>query len=294
MVYGSALFRTSKLESGDPMRCTAFVLAASLLTVAGSAQAADDAPTPALAQPLPAAPAAPAEETPGFQAVRPVAEPAPAAQPVPAAIPAAPPVVAAPVAPLAPAPVVAAAVAPSPAPVVETGGLGFGLLSGLMGAGLLALGGAIAGWSGTLVARSLHTGAEERRRAAIKCMLVVELESRRQAFEAVPVPPNAEAGVSFVSAVCALADMEAAWNAAQGSLHLLGEKQAGHLTVHYGAVRYVANFVKGLSFTAGLRMLQANRIGGHPCPDPAAMREAHVELAAAFCGLDKIIQGLKG
>ena len=79
----------------------------------------------------------------------------------------------------------------------------------------------------------------------------------------------------------------------QTSLHLLPEKAAGHLSIHYAAVHHVANFVKGQSFAAALRMLQANRIGGHPCPDPAAMREAHVELAAAFRGVDKIIQGLK-
>ena len=113
------------------------------------------------------------------------------------------------------------------------------------------------------------------------------------AFEAVPVPPNAEAGVSFVSAVIALAQLDYGWRAVQGSLHLLPEKLAGHLSVHYAAVHHVANFVKGQSFAAALRMLQANRIGGHPCPDPAAMREAHVELAAAFRGVDKIIQGLK-
>jgi len=55
----------------------------------------------------------------------------------------------------------------------------------------------------------------------------------------------------------------------------------------------VAKFIKGQSFAAGLRMLQANRIGGHPCPDAGIMREAHVELAAAFRGLDKIVLGLK-
>ncbi len=166
--------------------------------------------------------------------------------------------------------------------------------AGWIAALMLVLGATIAGWTGVLVTRSLYQRDESRRLAAVKVTLAAELEARRQAFEAVPVPPNAEAGVSFVSAVLALADMEAGWRSAQGGLHLLSDKQASHLSVHYGAVRYVANFVKGQSFAAALRMLQANRIGGHPCPDPATMREAHVELAAAFRGIDKIIQGLKG
>jgi hypothetical protein len=171
---------------------------------------------------------------------------------------------------------------------------GMAMPAGWIAALMLALGAAIAGWTGVLVSKSLYQRDEDRRLAAVKAILAVELEARRQAFEAVPVPPNAEAGVSFVSAVSALADMDSGWKSAQGSLHLLNDKQASHLSVHYSAVRYVSNFVKGQSFAAALRMLQANRIGGQPCPDPAAMREAHVELAAAFRGVDKIIQGMRG
>ncbi|OAN54157.1 hypothetical protein A6A04_12860 [Paramagnetospirillum marisnigri] len=284
------------------MRCKALVVLASLLVPLLPAWAADEA-APVLAQPVPAAsspatPSQPAEETPGFLAVRPLTEtvaPAPVAVPAPAPVsaPVAPPVVVVPPPPPPPA------VEPAPAPPPVATSIGFGwevivVVAGLIAAAMLALGAAIAGWTGTMMARSLQASDETRRRQAAKTLLVVELEARRQAFEAVPVPPNADAGVSFVSAVCALADMDSGWQAAQTSLHLLGEKQAGHLAVHYSAVRYVANFVKGQSFAAALRMLQANRIGGHPCPDPAAMREAHVELAAAFRGIEKIIQGLKG
>ncbi|RAU22140.1 hypothetical protein CU669_10175 [Paramagnetospirillum kuznetsovii] len=260
------------------------------LGFAAPAKAADEAPPPALAQPLPAAAvASPVEETPGFQAVRTMEAPPPVAAPVvisePPPAPAVP-VVAAPPPPPPPPPLAA----PTPAMSMDAFSMPAGWLSALM----LVLGAAIAGWTGTVVAKSLYQRDEDRRLAAVRSILGVELEARRQAFEAVPVPPNAEAGVSFVSAVAALADMDTGWRAAQASLHLLNDKQASHLSVHYSAVRYVANFVKGQSFAAALRMLQANRIGGNPCPDPAAMREAHVELAAAFRGVDKIIQGLKG
>jgi hypothetical protein len=173
-------------------------------------------------------------------------------------------------------------------------GDGFALPSGWIAALMLVLGAAIAGGVGLLVVGISHGRDVARRRQAACITLALELESRRVAFEAVPVPPNAEAGVSFVSAVTALAKLDYGWQAVQGSLHLLPEKLAGHLSVHYGAVHHVANFVKGQSLAAALRMLQANRIGGNPSPDPAAMREAHVELAAAFRGVDKIIQGLKG
>ncbi|MBV5323843.1 MAG: hypothetical protein J0626_00465, partial [Rhodospirillaceae bacterium] len=164
---------------------------------------------------------------------------------------------------------------------------GVSLPAGLVSALMLALGAAIAGGIGVMVVNITQSRDAARRRHAACITLSLELESRRVAFEAVPVPPNAEAGVSFVSAVMALAKLDYGWQAVQGSLHLLPEKLAGHLSVH------VADFVKGQSMAAALRMLQANRIGGHPSPDPAAMREAHVELAAAFRGLDKIIQGLK-
>jgi hypothetical protein len=158
---------------------------------------------------------------------------------------------------------------------------------------MLLVGAVIAGMVGMGVAVILQGRDLSRRRSAVAATLAVELEARRQAFAAVPSPPNAEAGVSFVSAVAALAEFDCGWRSAQGSLYLLPDKLAGHLSVHYGAVHHVAAFVKGQSFAAALRMLQANRIGGHPCPDAVAMREAHVELAAAFRGVDKLLQGLR-
>ena len=181
--------------------------------------------------------------------------------------------------------------APLP-PVAESAPLSTATL-GLIGAVLLVVGAALAGLIGSLTVGMIHGRETRRRRHSVAVTLAVELEARRQAFEAVPVPPNAEAGVSFVSAVTALAGLDHGWRAMQSSLNLLPEKLAGHLAVHYAAVHHVANFVKGQSIAAGLRMLQANRMGGHPCPDAAVMREAHVELAAAFRGVDKIVQGLK-
>ena len=272
------------------MRRLSLVILASVLNWAVPALAADDgqAQGQTLSQPLPlASPAAqPVEETPGFQAVRPLdpppaAAPAPAPAPVVAPVPAAPPPVGS-----APAPIEAV-----PPPALS--GDGFTLPAGWVAALMLVLGAAIAGGIGLMVVSISHGRDVARRRHAACITLALELESRRVAFEAVPVPPNAEAGVSFVSAVTALAKLDYGWQAVQGSLHLLPEKLAGHLSVHYAAVHHVANFVKGQSMAAALRMLQANRIGGNPSPDPAAMREAHVELAAAFRGVDKIIQGLK-
>ncbi|MDO8608333.1 MAG: hypothetical protein Q7R40_17500 [Phaeospirillum sp.] len=289
------------------MRRLSVLILALILNGAIAAQAADDAPTQgqSLSQPLPltgAAPAPPTEETPGFQAVRPVDAPVPAAMPpVPAtpppAILQAPPAAAVQPPPPAPAPAAPAPAAPAPAAEPPAAGLmdglGLSLPAALVSALMLVLGAAIAGGCGLLMINVTQGRDLIRRRRATTSTLFLELESRRVAFEAVPVPPNAEAGVSFVSAVTALAQLDYGWRAVQGSLHLLPEKLAGHLSVHYAAVHHVANFVKGQSLAAALRMLQANRIGGYPCPDPAAMREAHVELAAAFRGLDKIIQGLK-
>jgi hypothetical protein len=281
----------------------AVVILGYALLAAVPANAADDGPLPgpALSQPLPgvAANPPPAEETPGFQAVRPVAPPAaetvsPPAQPLPA--PAAPPAAPAPVAaePVSASPAVAAPVPGGAAPSFSLGLTeGLILLAGVLAALMLVLGAAIAGQVGTSMANAHARREQTQRRLAAATALTLELEARRQAFEAVPVPPNAEAGVSFVSAVLALAEMDWGWRMAQSSLHLLPEKLAGHLLVHYSAVHHVAGFVKGLSVANALRMMQANRIGGHPCPDPAAMREAHVELAAAFRGVDKLIQGLK-
>lgn len=259
------------------------------LACAAPALAADEGPAPVpLVQPLP-----PAEETPGFQAVRPL----PAAEsPAPVTVPAS---VAAPAPAPAPLPVPAAVSAPVTAfsPSAATAPAEPGAMPLLIQAGaaalLIAAGALVAGLVGIAVANSGRRREEALRRKSAAATLVIELEARIQAFEAVPVPPNAEAGVSFVSAVIALADLDYGWRAVQASLYLLPERQAGHLAVHYAAVHHVAKFIKGQSLAAGLRMMQANRIGGHPCPDAGTMREAHVELAAAFRGLDKIVLGLK-
>ncbi len=274
------------------MRRLSVVILASIVSWAVPALAADEgqAQGQVLSQPLPLTGTVPppAEETPGFQAVRPVPEPLPAAVVPPPPLPpvaAEPPVVQA-----APPPPPPAVVVP---PAAASVGDGFAVPAGWVSALMLLLGAVIAGGCGIVTVNASQSRDLARRRQAATATLSLELDARRVAFEAVPVPPNAEAGVSFVSAVIALAQLDYGWRAVQGSLHLLPEKLAGHLSVHYAAVHHVANFVKGQSFAAALRMLQANRIGGHPCPDPAAMREAHVELAAAFRGVDKIIQGLK-
>jgi hypothetical protein len=167
------------------------------------------------------------------------------------------------------------------------------LPAGLLPALALVVGGLIAALAGLLAVASIKNGESRRQRLSTARMLALELEARRQAFEAVPIPPNADAGVSFVSAVVALARQDHAWQAAQTSLYLLPEGLAGHLQVHYAAVHHVADFMKGQAIAAGLRMLQANRMGGHPSPDAAAMRDAHVELVAAFRGVDKIVIALK-
>jgi hypothetical protein len=269
----------------------------------GGASVGNGAPLPlvppSLTQPLPtgsgSAAGIPPEDTPGFQAIRPMpqaAEQQAAPAPVTPAPPPAPVLVQQPApAPEAPPAKVEAAprlVEAMPPPAAVSAGL-----SGWVAAGLVILGGLIAGLCGAAIpmAAQRREAAERRRMAA--STLALELETRRQAFEAVPVPPNAEAGVSFVSAVAALGDLDGGWRAMQGYLYLLPEKLTSHLSIHYAAVRHVSVFVRGQSFAAGLRMLQANRIGGHPCPDAAAMRESHVELAAAFRGVDKMVQGLR-
>ncbi|KIL99813.1 Ferric siderophore transport system periplasmic binding protein TonB [Paramagnetospirillum magnetotacticum MS-1] len=252
--------------------------------------AADEGPAPMpLVQPVPPPSQAPAEETPGFQAVRPLpgAEaPAPVAPPAPVVAPAPMPPPLAPVAQPAP-------VAPAPTMSSPESGLPALLVQGGAAALMIAIGALVAGLVGNATAGAARRREEAIRRKSAAATLVIELEARIQAFEAVPVPPNADAGVSFVSALVALADLDYGWKAAQGALYLLPERLAGHLAVHYAAVHHVAKFIKGQSFAAGLRMLQANRIGGHPCPDAGIMREAHVELAAAFRGLDKIVMGLR-
>lgn len=273
-----------------PRKAVSAVLLSLACAVAAQPAAAQSAPVQAtdepaqLQQPLP-----PAEETPGFQAVRPL----PAAE-----APAAPaPATSAPVAATAPAPAAPPTIvaAPPPPPPPQGGGLPSPslLIQGGMAALMVGMGGLVAGLAGSATAAASRRAEDGGRRRSAAAALAVELEARLQAFEAVPVPPNAEAGVSFVSAVTALADLDCAWRSAQTGLHLLPDRLAAPLAVHYGAVHHVARFVKALSFAAGLRMLQANRIGGHPCPDAGTMREAHVELAAAFRGVDKIVMGLK-
>ncbi|SEH32745.1 hypothetical protein [Magnetospirillum fulvum] len=264
------------------------VLAFSVLSFAALAE---EGGGPVLSQPLTAPLAAPSSEDSAAPTAPPRSVPAvapaaaePAAPSLQAAKPSSPPL-AVPVAPPT-EPVASASASASSSDSLPS------LAAWLQGL-MLLVGALIAGLIGMAVAVTLQGRDLSRRRRAIAATLAIELEARRQAFAAVPSPPNAEAGVSFVSAVAALADFDCGWRAAQGSLYLLPDKLAGHLSVHYGAVHHVAAFVKGQSFAAALRMLQANRIGGHPCPDAVAMREAHVELAAAFRGVDKLLLGLK-
>lgn len=253
---------------------------------------------PAWAQaPQPVVPpeaAAPAveEERPDFQPLRPAEgedkAPAGAAEPVPVAPPVAvpPPMVAPPpVVPVVAQPVVA------PSPVAETPSSAALPVWALVGA--LLLGAVLAVLGGALTLRSLRRGEQAAQRRAVAASLATELDTRRLAFEAVPLPPNVDAGVSFVSSVISMAGIDCAFRAAQGQLFLFSPQLAANISVHYAAVQRVADFVKGQSMAAAVRMLQANRLGGHPCPDAGAMREAHVELAAAFRGLDKVILSLR-
>jgi hypothetical protein len=160
--------------------------------------------------------------------------------------------------------------------------------------GVLVLCGAfLAGLFGILTALLMRRAETRQRRRAVAATLAAELETRRLAFEAVPLPPNIEAGVSFVSSVTSLAGIDAGFRSAQGNLHLLPPKLAAHVSVHYAAVQRVSDFVKGQSLAAAVRMLQANRLGGYPCPDAGAMRDAHEELGAAFRGCDKLVQMLR-
>ncbi|NFV80525.1 hypothetical protein [Magnetospirillum aberrantis] len=257
------------------------------------------------------------EPSPNFQAIRPngtevmpgvpavqqqplpvVEQAVPAPQPTapmvqqlqpPAAPP--PPVAAAPVtlpAPVATAPVTLPAPPPAMVPPPSNDQLPPWLLPVLVLAGAF-----LATLFGILTALSMRRAEIGARRRAVAATLATELETRRQAYEAVPLPPNVEAGVSFVSAVTSLAGFDAGFRSTQGALHLLPEKLAAHVSVHYAAVQRVSDFVKGQSLAAAVRMLQANRLGGHPCPDAGTMREAHTELGAAFRGLDKLVQTLR-
>lgn len=234
------------------------------------------------------------EPAPNFQPMRP-AEPeaaAPSAPPAPAqAVPAFP---APALAPPQPEPPALRAPEPpppalDPAPPVPATGLPSWAL------GVLALSGAfLAAVFGILTALMMRRAENKGRRRAVAATLATELETRRLAFEAVPLPPNVEAGVSFVSSVTSLANIDAGFRSVQGNLHLLPEKLAAHVSVHYAAVQRVSDFVKGQSLAAAVRMLQANRIGGHPCPDAGTMRDAHEELSAAFRGVEKLAQLLRG
>jgi hypothetical protein len=231
------------------------------------------------------------DERPDFQPLRP-ADPEEAA---PAIIPVAPavrPSVVPPVATMSPPPAplpplmvqpTSAPVEPSVMPVIPAWAVALLLVAGAMLSGLL----------GVVAARSMRQAELNERRRSVAASLAVEMETRRLAFDAVPLPPNVDAGVSFVSAVISMAGIDCAFRAAQGSLFLLAPPLAANVSVHYAAVQRVADFVKGQSMAAAVRMLQANRLGGHPCPDAGAMREAHVEMAAAFRGLDKVILSLR-
>lgn len=232
------------------------------------------------------------EVMPGVPAVQqqplPVVEQAvPAPQPtVPMVQPVQPP--AAPPPPVGAAPVTLPAPPPAMVPPPSNDPLPPWLLPVLVLAGAF-----LATLFGILTALSMRRAEIGARRRAVAATLATELETRRQAYEAVPLPPNVEAGVSFVSAVTSLAGFDAGFRSTQGALHLLPEKLAAHVSVHYAAVQRVSDFVKGQSLAAAVRMLQANRLGGHPCPDAGTMREAHTELGAAFRGLDKLVQTLR-
>ncbi|MGE5547051.1 MAG: hypothetical protein ACM33T_09145 [Solirubrobacterales bacterium] len=202
--------------------------------------------------------------------------------------------------PVAPAPPISTPVAapPAPAPVAapEPAGAPAAVVADLPSwavATLILLGAFLAAVFGMLAALMMRASEAKARRRSVAATLAVELDTRRQAFESVPLPPNVEAGVFFVSAVTSLSAIDAGFRSAQGNMHLLPGKLGAHVSVHYAAVQRVADFVKGQSLAAAVRMLQANRIGGYPCPDAGTMREAHVELGAAFRGIEKLIQNLR-
>lgn len=228
------------------------------------------------------------EQPPGFQPLIPAEEPA--VTPESPAVPAEPAQTLAPQT-LAPKPM--AEPTPAPAPISDTVSTPAlpapPVLPGPIIAALIVLGAFMAALFGVMASMMMRRSELARRRRAAALTLATELETRRQAFEAVPLPPNVEAGVFFVSAVTSLAGVDAGFRAAQGDLHLLPGKLAASVSVHYAAVRKVSDFVKGQSLSAAVRMLQANRLGGYPCPDAGAMRDAHEELTVAFRGIDKLI-----
>lgn len=280
-----------------PLLAAALVLALPSLAMAQGSQAPVNLLPPAPREAAPQVPPADKplleEPSPGFQPLRPAEAEAPAQPPAATPAPAPEPMPHPPVqaAPPPPAPVAApvppmAAEPPPPAATADTVPVwALGILV-LLGAFLAAL-------FGILTALMMGRSETRARRRAVAATLATELETRRLAFEAVPLPPNAEAGVSFVSSVTSLSGIDAGFRSVQGNVHLLPEKLAAHVSVHYAAVQRVSDFVKGQSLAAAVRMLQANRLGGHPCPDAGTMREAHVELGAAFRGVDKLTQMLR-
>lgn len=251
-----------------------------------------DAAPPAMSAPITDKP--PVDEPePTFEPIRPIQpdtapapEPAPQMVPAPQAVPAPQPLPVSP--PVAAQPAAAAEPLAAP-PTTEPLALPV-----WAAASLILVGALTAGLFGILFAGAQRRAERRARRQAVAATLATELETRRLAFESVPLPPNVEAGVSFVSSVTSLAGIDCGFRSAQFDVHLLPEKLASHVSVHYAAVQRVADFVKGQSMAAAVRMLQANRLGGHPCPDAGAMREAHVEMAAAFRGIDKLIGALRG
>lgn len=281
-----------------PLLAAALVLALPSLALAEGSQAPINLLPPAPREAAPQVPPADKplleEPSPGFQPMRPAETETPAQPPATAApepvphapVQAAPPPPPAPVAAPQPSPVPPMAAEPPPPPAADALPLwALGILV-LLGAFLAAL-------FGILTALLMGRSETRARRRAVAATLATELETRRLAFEAVPLPPNAEAGVSFVSSVTSLSGIDAGFRSVQGNVHLLPEKLAAHVSVHYAAVQRVSDFVKGQSLAAAVRMLQANRLGGHPCPDAGTMREAHVELGAAFRGVDKLTQMLR-
>lgn len=252
-------------------------------------------PPPGPRETLPPVPAADKplleEPSPSFQPLRPAEPDAPQGQPSNTATPQ-------PLPPAEPMPARMTTEAPppvvAPPPPADVPALPAGTLPNWALGVLVLFGAFLAAMFGILTALMMRRAEANARRRAVAATLATELDTRRQAFEAVPLPPNVEAGVSFVSTVTALAGIEAGFRSVQGNLYLLPEKLAAHVSVHYAAVQRVSDFVKGQSMAAAVRMLQANRLGGHPCPDAGAMREAHVELGAAFRGVDKLVQMLRG
>jgi hypothetical protein len=145
---------------------------------------------------------------------------------------------------------------------------------------------------GVFAALRLRGLETDRRRRSVAALLTAELTLRRQAFAAIPTPASAEAGIAFVAAVLALSAAEDGFRAAQGGLDLLPARLVSPLIAHYATVRRLALILKGQSIAAGIRMMQANRIGGHPSPDPALMREIQVQLAECFQHVEALIGAL--